>query len=281
MRFVFSLLFICCCPLVWSQNWEITEVGLLPEAVSNNAVVEGFINGVPYLYSFSGIDASKNSAGIHLKSWRYNTQTGESMSLPDLPDTMGKIAAGASRIGDIIYIMGGYYVFENGNELTSEKVHRYDILNNTYLSDGAPIPVPVDDQVQVVWRDSLIFLVTGWRNTTNVPDVQIYNPSTDEWQVGTSVPNNFNYTSFGASGAIIGDTIFYFGGAAAIFPVGNPFPIQSWLRKGVINPDDPTSINWSLSQFDPNVNGYRAGATTVGSTIFWLGGSGITYNFDG
>ena len=37
---------------LFAQNWEITEVATLPEAVSNNAVIEGFVNGVPYIYSF-------------------------------------------------------------------------------------------------------------------------------------------------------------------------------------------------------------------------------------
>ncbi len=264
-----------------AQSWEIEEVATLPEAVTNNAVVEGFLHGVPYIYSFSGLDQSKLFSGIHLKSWRYNTLSGQVESIPSLPDDMGKIAAGANRIGSIIYIIGGYSVFSNGNEVTSAKVHRYDIPSNSYLADGAPTPVAVDDQVQAVWRDSLIFLITGWSNTTNVPDVQVYDPSLDTWQAGTSVPNNFNYNSFGASGVIIEDTIFYFGGAAAIFPTGNPFPIQNGLRKGVINPDNPTEITWSIDQFGADINGYRMGATTVGDKAFWLGGSSTTYNFDG
>ena len=52
----------------------VTEVGELPEAVSNNPVCEGFINGVPYLFSFGGIDNSKIYSGTvsytHLPSPR-------------------------------------------------------------------------------------------------------------------------------------------------------------------------------------------------------------------
>jgi len=62
----------------------------------------------------------------------------------------GKIACSASRVDDIIYIIGGYHVAANGSEISSVKVHRYDIINNTFLSDGADIPVPIDDQSQVV-----------------------------------------------------------------------------------------------------------------------------------
>jgi len=270
IRFLTAILFLLSFsnpPHLIAQSWEITEVATLPEAVSNNAVVEAFVNDVPYVYSFSGIDESKIFSGIHLKSWRYNTLTGAVETLPPLPDNMGKIAAGANRIDNIIYIIGGYNVFSSGNELTSDKVHRFDVNTNSYLTDGSPIPVPVDDQVQAVWRDSLIYLVTGWSNSTNVPNVQIYNPSQDTWH--------------GASGVIIEDTLFYFGGAASIFPAGNPFPIQNMLRKGVINPENPTEITWTSSVFDNAVNGYRMGATTVENKAFWLGGSGVTYNFDG
>ena len=114
------------------------------------------------------------------------------------PDTLGKVAAGASRVGNIIYIFGGYHVLANGDEISSNKVHRFDVSQNQFISDGAPIPIPIDDHVQAVWKDSLIFVVTGWSNSQNVANVQIYNPSTDTWLAGTSVPNTSHDKVFGA-----------------------------------------------------------------------------------
>ncbi len=260
-----------------SGQITVTEVGQLPEAVSNNPVCEGFINGVPYLFSFGGIDNSKIYSGIHTRSFRYNLETGESEVIPSLPDTRGKVGAGASRIGNRIYIMGGYYVNANGTEITSDSVHIYDIENNTFLDNGTPIPVPTDDHVQVVYRDSLIILVTGWNTNTNIREVQIYNPATDSWTEGTSTPNISVYRSFGASGLIQNDTIFYFGGATAI----RGFGIQSYLRKGIINPTDPTQIEWSVTEPDEDIAVYRAAATLVGNELHWIGGSSVTYNFDG
>ncbi|MGB1248877.1 MAG: Kelch repeat-containing protein, partial [Chitinophagales bacterium] len=242
---------------------EVTEIGALPEAVSNNAVCEGYVNGIPYLFSFSGIDTSKVYSGIHLKSFRYNITTGQSEQIGDLPDNNGKIAAGASRIGNIIYIAGGYHVAANGSETSSAKMHRYDINNNVFLTDGADIPVATDDHVQAVWRDSLIYLITGWSNTGNIPDVQIYNPTTDTWLVGTPTPNNHQYKSFGASGTILDDTIFYFGGAAS----SAGFGIQNQVRKGVINPIDPTDITWSIDTPEIAIVGYRMACTSV-KTLF-------------
>lgn len=260
-----------------AQYWDVTEIGQLPTPVSNNAVCEGFVASTPYLYSFGGIDTTKTHNGIHLHSYRINTLNDLAETLPDLPDTLGKIAAGASRIQDLIYIIGGYHVFNNGNEVSSNKVHRFNVNLNNFMTDGADIPTAIDDHVQAVWRDSLIYIVSGWSNNTNVPKVQVYNPNTDIWLTGTDVPNNNNYKSFGASGTIIDDTIYYFGGAS----LGFNFPAQNQLRKGVINPTDPTDITWDFEMLDSQIKGYRMACTTIGNQAHWIGGSNTTYNYDG
>ncbi len=262
----------------FSQAYESFVVDPMPEGVSNNAVVGATVNDTFYVYSFAGIDNSKLWSGIHLRSYRYNTVSGIWDTLSDLPDTLGKIAAGASLVGDTIYIIGGYYVYQNGNEATSAHVHRFNIKTNSYMSDGAPMPVPVDDQVQVVYKDSLIILATGWSNVTNVPDVQVYDPHSNSWTAATSMPNTNSYKSFGASGAIVGDTIFYFGGAQS----SGSFPPQFGLRKGVIDPSDPSQISWSFDYFDMAVRGYRmASFSTEDGYVHWIGGSYQTYNYNG
>lgn len=255
----------------------VSEVSSIPEKVSNNAVCEGFINDSAYVFSFGGIDSTKLYSGIHLRSYRYNVSTGNTIQISSLPDTLGKIAAAASRINNIIYISGGYHVFQNGSEISSNKMHRYDVENDIYLIDGQDIPIAIDDHVQAVWRDSLIFIITGWSNNGNIPNVQIYNASTDSWITGTSTPNNNSYKSFGASGTIVEDSIYYFGGASSGFGFG----VQNQLRKGVINPSDPSQIEWSISTPDPSINGYRMAATHIEDKLYWIGGSNTTYNFNG
>lgn len=259
----------------WAQL-TVDEIGQLPVRLANNAVCEGFDGDTAYLFSFGGIDSTKKYSGIHRKCYRVNLMTNKAQRIPNLPDDRGKIASAASRIGDIIYITGGYYVYPTGREESSSKIHRYQISANEFLSDGSPIPIATDDHVQAVWRDSLIYVITGWKDSKNIPNVQIYDPVNDGWQVGSPVPNTSEYTSFGASGVIIEDTIYYFGGAASI----QSFPIQSELRKGVIDPKDPTKIEWSIAKEGPMV-GYRMAATTVDGIPHWVGGSEQTYNFDG
>lgn len=259
------------------QGWDITQIAPIPEPVSNNAVCEGFTSASNFIYSFGGIDTTKSHDGIHLRSFRMNLATEVWETIPDLPDTMGKIAAAASRIGDIIYIIGGYHVFPNGNEVSSNKVHRYSISQNQFLADGAEIPIAIDDHAQAVWRDSLIYVVTGWSNTHNVTDVQIYNPTLDVWSVGTSVPSSGNYTVFGASGIFLEDTIYYYGGAAN----GSNFPAQRHVRTGIINPSNPSEISWSTDFFSLDIKGYRTAACRTPVSINFIGGSDVSYNYDG
>lgn len=256
-------------------SWEFLPS--LPEPVSNNAVTTALVSDTLFVYSFAGIDTSKDWFGLHLRSFRYNTHTQVWDTIPDLPDSAGgKIAASANTVKNKIYIIGGYHVASNYHETSSSKVHIFDPLLNTYLPDGADIPVPIDDQVQAVWRDSLIYVISGWSNTTNVPNVQIYDPKLDTWLEGTSVPNNSQYKVFGASGTIIDDTIYYAGGAR----FGFNFPATTIFRKGYINPDNPTEISWTGAT-EPLSKGYRMAASTYNNYAIWLGGSNITYNFDG
>lgn len=225
------------------------------------------------------MDNTKIWSGIHKRCYRYAISANTWEAIADLDDTQGKIASAASVVKDTVYIMGGYYVASNGNETSSNKVHRYNVNTNTYLSNGTNIPVAIDDHVQAVWRDSLIYVITGWSNTANVPNVQIYNPSFNSWQVGTPVPNNNFYKAFGASGIIIGDTIWYQGGAS----MGTNFPATSYLRKGVIDPLNPTSITWSYSDLGANCVSYRTACVLSGyyQNPFWVGGSKKSYNYNG
>lgn len=262
-----------------SQNISWQELSNLPEKVTNNAVTTATVNGIPYVYSFSGIDSTKACGKPHLHSFRYNTETDSWETIDPLPDPLGgKIAAGASTVYNKIYIIGGYHVSPSCHETSSKKVHIYNPETNSYVNDGADIPKAIDDHVQAIWRDSLIYVISGWSNTSNVTNVQIYNPSLDEWLIGTPVPNNSQWRVFGASGTIIGDTIYFAGGAGNWN--GSSFPPTTTFRKGIINPNDPTDILWEGNSV-PFSRGYRMGASKFNGKAIWLGGSDITYNFDG
>lgn len=247
------------------------------KAVSNQAFIEGYCGDSLCFYSFGGIDSTLHHAGIHLESWRYNTVSELWTQLPNLPDTMGKIAMGVSRVDSIIYVIGGYHVFNSGSELSSNKVHRFNTQTNSFLPDGAEIPVPIDDHVQCTYRDSLIYVITGWSNSNNVNNVQIYHTRSNTWSQGTPVPNNILYKAFGASGIVSGDSIFYLGGAQ----YGVNFPARAELRIGKINPLDYTSIQWKDTVLNSNYKVYRSGVIEKDGWLAWVGGSSTTYNYNG
>ena len=261
---------------VSGQTFTANPMKEMPEAVSNNAVTSAMVGEVPYVYSFGGIDSTKLFSGIHLRSYRLQTNTNLWEALPALPDTLGKIGVGASTVKNRIYIMGGYHVLASGAEVTSNKVHVFDPQLNTFLPDATPLPVPVEDHVQVVWRDSLIFVITGWSNNNNVANVQLFNPATNAWQIATPVPNNSDFKVFGASGVVVGDTIYYAGGAK----FGAAFPLGTSFRKGAINPNDPTQITW-IADENLSFTGYRMGASSYQNKALWFGGALVSYNYDG
>ena len=278
MKRISALLLFCIAAVASNgqAGWTWTALPDMPEETANNAVVEGMCDDTLCVYSFTGIQADLSPADIHLKSFQYNTVSQEWTTLADVPDVQGKIAAGASYVNGLIYVIGGYYVEENFSESSSDDVHRFDPNSGQWLTDGATIPVQVDDHVQAVWRDSLIYVVTGWSDNGNVPDVQVYDTYLDQWTVGTPTPNTSQYKAFGASGVIIGDTIYYHGGVNGTFS----FSANSRMRKGVIDADNPQEIEWSVLENSPSDDGYRAAACSYEDRLFWIGGAGIAYNFD-
>ena len=55
-RFLITILLSLLCTGIIAQ---FTEMAPMPERVTNNAVVEGYQNGIPYVYSFGGLDSYK------------------------------------------------------------------------------------------------------------------------------------------------------------------------------------------------------------------------------
>lgn len=275
MRLTLLLLFISSSALA-QQGWTWTALPDMPEPVANNSVVEGWCGDSLCVYSFCGIDSTKVYSGIHNKAFRYNTVSQTWSVLPNVPDPEGKIAAGASLIQNHIYLAGGYYVYANGSEISSDDLHVFDPETGTWLADAPVIPTPIDDHVQTTYNDSLLMLVTGWSDTGNVNDVQLFDVTSQTWQAASEPPSSTVYTAFGASGAMAGDTLYYLGG------VSNTFAANSAVRKGEINPLDATDINWSFDGQSPTIDDtYRSACSTYLDKLVWIGGAGIAYNYNG
>ncbi|CAG5086276.1 T9SS type A sorting domain-containing protein [Parvicella tangerina] len=62
---------------------------------------------------------------------------------------------------------------------------------------------------------------------------------------------------------------------------GFNFASVAFTRKGVIDSQDPTQITWSQTADNPGSKGYRMACSNYQEKVFWLGGAGTAYNFNG
>jgi hypothetical protein len=252
-----------------------TEGPPLPLPLANNAVagVEGSV------FTFGGLGPSMTWNGITTRSFRWDLGTDLWTEIARLPGPP-RLAATAQAVGSHIYVFGGYTVSADGAEATTSRVDIYDPATDRWGA-GSPIPVPVDDAVSGVWRDSLIVLVSGWRDRGNVPDVQFYDPATDRWRRGTDFPG---VPVFGHTGGVVGESIVVIDGVRTV--EGRPrYRLERavWIgeMEGGREAAGEVSIRWGRLDDHPGAGIYRGAAATVGARLVVLGGTDNPYNYDG
>ena len=160
-----------------AQLW--TAAPALPVPVANNAVAAVTVDGRAVVYSFLGIDSTKRPSGVTSRSFKWSVGGTAWRPVPPPPGP-GRLAATAQPVRGAIYLFGGYTVAADGSERSLPNVDILEPSSDTWRR-GAPIPVPVDDAVSGVWRDSLVYLISGWHDRDNVANVQIYDPAADRF----------------------------------------------------------------------------------------------------
>lgn len=258
-------------------QWRFTKLTNMPIASSDNAVCEAvFSNGSKFVYSFGGVRNPLGEDAIHREVQKYTVSTNSWSIVASIPDSLGKLGASASYVNNRIYLIGGHYSLDDST-ITSNRMHVFNPFIDTFEVDGANLPISTDYHVQSVWRDSLIYVIGGWSDTSTTTAVQIYNPYFNSWEMGTSLPDDVFFKSFGSSGVILGDTIFYFGGTFDGLENG----VSSGLRKGVINPENPTEITWEFVGSYSNSTTNKAVCAGHGDKMFVFGGSEYQFNYKG
>lgn len=244
----------------------------MPVRRSNMATASLQIADTTFIYTFMGLDSTKAcGSSLRLEAFRYNTVTDIWQQIPNVPDSEGRIAASVTGINGKIFLIGGYKVNGNCNEYSSPRVDIYDPLSNTWTL-GDSTPIPIDDHVQLCYKDSLIITISGWSQNQNTRAVQIYDTYLDAW---SSSNNILGQGRFGHAGGISGDTILYIDGVSSSFSHVN----QTW--KGVIQNGDPHSIVWTNLGSHPGQKTYRCGGFSYQDWILFTGGTNNAYNFDG
>ena len=243
--------------------------------VANNAVAAVETSAGWSIFSFLGIDSTKLWSGVTTASFRWDSGRAEWETI-DPPPGPGRLAATAQAFGGRIFLFGGYTVAADGSETSRPEVDVLDPETGRWTR-AAPMPIPVDDAISGVWRDSLIFLVSGWHDSDNVDAVQIYDPARDLWAQATPIPGA---PVFGHAGGIAGDAIVYIDGARVrTEPRAFLLETSSWL--GRIDPADPTRIAWERLPDHPGPGLYRAAATATMSRVVFVGGTDNPYNYSG
>jgi len=247
----------------------------LPFAVANNAVVSVPTPDGAVVFSFLGIESTKRWDGVTRAAFRWDEGTPAWRRIDPVPGP-ARLAATAQTVGGLVYLFGGYTVARDGSERSVPHVAVYDPALDSW-SAAAPIPIPVDDAVSGVWRDSLIYLVSGWHDSGNEAAVQIYDPTADSWQQATPIPGP---PVFGHTGGISGNSIVYLDGAR-VDRDPRRFALERSSWHGEIDPTDPARIDWTQLPDHPGPALYRGAALGTSDRIVFVGGSDNPYNYDG
>lgn len=255
----------------------------LPQPVTNNAVAAVVRDGRWEVFSFLGLGAGKTWRDTTNQAWAWHEGDAAWQELPAVPVPVGRLAATACAVAGKVFLFGGYTVDEQGAEVSTPEVFRFDPAGRTYTA-CAPMPLPVDDTVSAVYQDRYIFLVSGWHKTRNTTAVQIYDTQNDSWERGTEYPGT---PVFGQAGGLSGATLVVWGGVRVLRAPLNGMKYapstECWL--GEIDSEDCTRINWRAVAPPANARPlYRAAATGVsagGGSIIFAGGTARPYNYNG
>jgi hypothetical protein len=156
-----------------------------------------------------------------------------------------------------LYAIGGYTT----NSVELDSCEAYDIATGRW-SSIAPLPLPIAEYEGVTWRDSIIYVLGGWNDALwALSSVWIYNPSTDSWTVGDSMPSPLGY----GDACIVGDSIYTAGGITS----GDQY--DGAMRVGRINPRYPGVIDWTDGPTLPAPRAYGPVVSLAGK-VYWFGG---------
>lgn len=258
------------------------NIANLPEPVSNNAVAMVNTEQGKFIISFMGLGQGKTYQDVHNKVWALSVKENtwqEKQPVPSSLPLAGRLASVAIGVGRFAYLFGGYTVSADHQEISSPDSFQYDVLNDSYKK-LAPMPVPVDDSVALVYQQRYIYLISGWHNAGNVNLVQIYDIKTNTWQQGSPF---LGVPVFGQAAAISGNTMVICDGVMVQPQLlkRRTYKAISQCLKGVIDTKQVNKIDWQLLQHPTGVSRYRMAAAAHDDKLYFVGGSSNPYNYNG
>jgi len=257
-------------------------VAHLPDPASNNAVAAVEIDTKPYLYSFSGLGEGKSRGDIHSHAYVVDVNERFVRELPPVPGGKARLASTAAAAGGKIYVIGGYTVGQDDSEVSTPEVYVFDPVSESY-SEAAPMPLAVDDAVALVYQERYIYLVSGWHDSGNVSNVQVFDTLENLWFEATPYPGP---PVFGHAGGISGNRFVIADGVAVLATdeAGRrTFGASDEVYLGTIDTGDPAVIEWQQLPPHPGKPLYRMAAAgdATSNLVVFAGGSDNPYNYNG
>jgi N-acetylneuraminic acid mutarotase len=254
----------------------------LPIGHSNNAVAQITVDGNSTIFSFMGLTAGKTHTDISRAGYMWEQGTDAWVRIPDVPVSEGRLAATAVSVGGQVYLFGGYTVAEDGTEVSTKDNFRFDPVSKSYTRI-AEMPVATDDAVSFAYLDRYVYLVSGWHNTGNISDVQVYDTKENSWFKASDYPGT---PVFGHAGGIVGNQFVISDGVAVVgkdengkrqFDTVN----EGWM--GTIDPEDPAKITYERLPQLPGRGHYRMGGAgdPAKKRVIFAGGTPDAYNYSG
>jgi N-acetylneuraminic acid mutarotase len=279
-------------PVASKHQFEQQAAFSIDMPITNNAVAQAQVKDQTLLFSFAGLHSGKTYRDVSAKAFSVNLDTGEAKTIAALPDNKGRLASIAATVNNQIYLFGGYTVAADHSEVSTPEVYRYNPVTNSYKL-VSNMPTPVDDSVALVYQNRFIYLISGWHNSDNVDQVQVYDSQENRWFNATTYPGN---PVFGHAAGIVGNRLLVVDGVKVVERVNGKNKYepskQNWL--GEIDPNNPAKITWKAINKHPFSPLYRMAAMGVAydktkqfpklseqGLILFAGGSDNPYNFNG
>lgn len=159
----------------------------------------------------------------------------------------------ASAVGDKLYLLGGRGM---------KPVEEYDPATNSWAK-RAMAPLEMHHFQAVTYEDKIYILgafTGGYPHETPVPNVYIYDPSTDKWTMGDEIPEGRRR---GAAGVVVHNDKFYMVGGAED---------GHWAEnRDYMDEYDPKTGEWTILPNMPRVRDHFQ-AVVVDNQLYAVGG---------
>jgi len=175
------------------------------------------------------------------------------------PMPTGRMSLSASAVDGKIYLIAG----ETGGPSSIVALNEvYDVANDSWTTKK-PIHYPVDSYASAV-VDGKIYVISGFEGLyhgTLVDYTQIYDPTTDSWSMGASLPESLRDGAAGATtGTLAPKRIYVIGGGPEM------------VALNLTQVYDPENDSWTMGAQMPTARGWLAVAV-VNDLIYAIGGS--------